>query len=77
MSLILKDEEHLFTDTDVYLGDVVTGVDGFYYFWPDHSRCGAWDEGMLLEVAEYLRVKNKPWQDQIDNDPKISGDQNP
>jgi hypothetical protein len=54
----------------VLLGHIVADVDGFYYFWPK-LRGGHWSQELLRTIADHLEIKNKPWQDQIDQDQKL------
>ncbi len=50
------------------LGSVVKDVDGFYYFWPEHSTSGAWSQELLRALACFLEDLNRPWQKVISRD---------
>lgn len=60
-------EEKLYYHNGVYMGDILADVDGFYKFWPDRERYGGyWDEGVLLEIASFLKEKNASWIKEMD-----------
>ena len=59
----------------VCVGEILTGDDGFYIFYPnDKGNRGFWSEYMLFGLGELLREINEPWQKQIDRDPRINKD---
>lgn len=71
---MLKQEgEKLYTDTGVYLGDVLPLEDGFFYWWPHRESGGCLSEGNLIEIAAHLRRMNAAWDMQVLTDPSISG----
>lgn len=62
----------------VYLGSFIVMEDGYYHFWPDHSKGGCWSSHVLREIANKLDELNKPWDEEIqkyfrDNPPPTSG----
>jgi hypothetical protein len=57
-------------ENGVYIGDILMKEDGFYDFWPIQHG-GYWPSYILRVIADKLDEINKPWQDQIDNDPNI------
>lgn len=54
----------IYYHNNVYMGEVLVDEDGYYKFWPEH-RDGYWDEGNLLEIANYLHEKNLEWDNQV------------
>ncbi|HNR55116.1 MAG TPA: hypothetical protein PKJ19_08120 [Flavobacteriales bacterium] len=42
--------------------------DGFFYFFPEGLRGGAWDAWWMREIADKLDELNKPWVEQIEKD---------
>lgn len=63
----------VYFENGVFMGDVVQSEDGFYNFWPESSTGGYWASHVLRAIADKLDELNKPWQDQIDNDPALGG----
>ena len=57
-------------DNGVDLGDILMMECGYYYWWPS-KRDGCLDEGFLLDMHNTLKAINKPWDDQVQNDPSI------
>lgn len=56
----------LYYHNGVYMGDVLQDCDGFFKFWPDRTKSGYWDEGMLLEIASHLANENADWNREIE-----------
>ena len=48
-------------DNKTVLGDLVRDVDGYFYYWPDHSKTGCYPEYMIRAIADKLAELNKPW----------------
>ena len=42
--------------------------DGYYHYWPT-QRGGCWASYAMRAIADKLDELNKPWNDQIMNDP--------
>ena len=53
---------------DVYLGDALMDVDGYYYFWFEEGKSGAWSDYGLKAIADKLQELNKDWNDKINKD---------
>lgn len=51
--------------------DFVTDVDGYVYWWPTGG--GHWASYALRIVADELDRRNAPWDEIIQNDPRIGG----
>jgi hypothetical protein len=45
--------------------DIVKHVDGYWYFYPTSGS--AYSAATLRVIADYLAVKNKPWDDEVKN----------
>ena len=69
---LTQTEERLYYHNGVYMGDVIVGDDGYYYFWPE-NRGGCWSEGHMIEIAAHLRKLNAEWDIQVQTDPTIAG----
>lgn len=54
----------LYYSNGVPMGEVLMDVDGYYKYWPITTG-GYWDEGSLTYVLEYLKEKNKEWDERI------------
>lgn len=54
----------LFFGNGVYLGEILTDVDGFKKWWPEH-REGYLDSGFLLALGTYLELQNAAWEAEI------------
>jgi len=52
--------------------EFVTEVDGYIYYWPDKSPHGYLAAYHLRAIADELDRRNKPWDDQIRNDPALN-----
>jgi hypothetical protein len=63
--------KNVYAGNDVYIGDFVCMVDGYYVYFPDDKTTGYWSEGFLLEIAAELRKLNKEWDDIVQNDASI------
>lgn len=50
--------------------DFVTDVDGYVYWWPTAGG-GHWAAYALRIIADELDRRNKPWDDIVQNDPRI------
>jgi len=59
----------------VRLGDFLRDVDGYYKFWPDGERNGFWEGYVLRAIADKEEELNRKWDQIIQNDPKINGEQ--
>lgn len=46
--------------------DIVYLEDGFYYYWPDNHGCLS--SYNLRIIADELDLRNKAWEDQIEQD---------
>ena len=55
------------------IGVFAKEMDGFYYFWPDHTRGGFWSDVVLREVADALTEQNKAWAEFIERELASSG----
>lgn len=51
------------------ISDMVVFDDGFWHYWIENK--GALSSFALRTIADELDRINKPWQDQIDNDPAL------
>ena len=49
----------------VYMGDIVISDDGYYVWWPDHTREGYIESHVLRTLADKLDELNKAWDDEI------------
>jgi len=69
MKLSVKDSKcELDSGVGVCIGEVLMDVDGYYYFWPDHSSHGCWSAQLLQMVANELNDLNKKWDEVISNE---------
>ncbi len=50
---------------DVIIGEVESGVDGFYYFWPIKDRAGYWSDYVLRAIADTLAELNRKWEGDV------------
>lgn len=73
--LVLKQNDlgsyYVYTNTGVDIGVFVMDVDGYYYYWPNRQKDGAWSPWMLRDVADKLDEVNKPWDDIVQADQTI------
>lgn len=53
-------------ENGVKLGEIESGLDGFYHFW-DEGREGYWPAELLLDIGNKLKELNEEWQKNIDN----------
>jgi hypothetical protein len=66
----------LYAANGVKIGQILAKEDGYYDFWPEHNG-GYWPAYMLRAIADMLDTMNKPWDDQIRNDPRVGGTAGP
>lgn len=52
----------------VHIGEFVMMEDGYYHYWPVKGE-GCWGAYAMRAVADKLDELNKPWDDQVKNDP--------
>lgn len=52
-------------ENGVRLGDYLRGDDGYYMFWPDMSRSGAWPGYLLQEIGSRLDELNTEWDREV------------
>lgn len=52
---------------DKDIGNLYMEVDGFMFFEP--RSAGSWEAWSLRVIADELNRLNKPWEEQISNDP--------
>ena len=74
VSFIKEDSKYkVYYKNGVLLGEVISGDDGFFAFWPE-LRGGFWEAHVLRAIADNLDKINAPWEKQIeayfDNDLK-------
>jgi hypothetical protein len=69
--IILRGSD-LFASNGVKIGQILAKEDGYYDFWPELGG-GYWPAYLLRAIADMLDTMNKPWDDQIKNDPKVGG----
>lgn len=50
----------------VYLGDILRDFDGFYYFFPDLSPGGYWDEALLISIGTKMKELNEPFRKELE-----------
>lgn len=55
----------VYYENGVYLGDILTDVDGFYYYWPE-LRGGSWASIVMRLIADKLDELNQPWEEEIE-----------
>jgi hypothetical protein len=48
----------------VYMGDILAGDDGYYYWWPN-KKDGCLDQTVLQSIATCLGSLNREWDRQI------------
>jgi len=61
----------VFYENTIYLGEVQTGDDGYFVFWPD-MRGGCWNERVLTLILNKLKELNKDFDEQIKNDNRVA-----
>lgn len=49
----------------VYLGEFVTGDDGYLVYFPSKRNNGFWSSSAIRAIADKLDELNKPWDDVI------------
>ncbi len=52
-------------ENNVYLGQFICGIDGFYDFWPKENSTGCYPEHLLLSLHLELKELNKEWNTKI------------
>lgn len=62
---ITKNRYTVRTETDVYLGNFIRDVDGYFVFFIDDKNNGSWDVYTLRLVADELDKLNKEWNEFI------------
>ena len=54
----------LYWNNSKYIGDAVMDEDGYFKFFPNYKG-GYYDENFLTEVLNFLKAKNKEWDDGV------------
>ena len=49
----------------ILLGEILSGNDGYYYYWPNRDRAGAWNSALMRAIANTLDELNSDWDSQV------------
>jgi len=61
-----KQKFNVLTPNDHLVGELIMDVDGYFYFWQNHSD-GCWSSHIMRSIANKLDDINKPWNDEIND----------